>query len=137
MATLMTLSAAYIALNSVDRSEWCSKVELTMTVDEKDVTTFASQGWKAVTGGLKSAQLGLSFKNDIVDNMLDETMFALFGTVVTFEVRAINTSVSASNPKYTGSCLINEWKPINGSVGEVNEADYTYPSSGAVARATS
>jgi hypothetical protein len=133
----MVLTAAYIAINSVDRSSWCSKVELTAEVEEKDVTVFTSLGWKEVLGGLKSGSVALTLKNDVATGQLDETMWALFGTLPTFEVRASNGSVSTSNPKYTGSCLVKNWSPVSGSPGDVNEASYTYPTSGAVTRATS
>jgi hypothetical protein len=133
---LMTLTASYIALNGVDRSTWCSKVEVSVEVDEKDVTTFTSLGWKAVLGGLKSGSLALTLKNDLAVGSLDELMWAQFGNVVTFEVRASNAVVGTSNPKYTGSVLIKNWTPISGSPGDVNEASYTYPTSGAVTRAT-
>lgn len=133
---LMTLTASYIAVNSVDRSSWCSKVEVTAEVEEKDVTVFTSLGWKAVIGGLKSGQVALTLKNDVAASQLDETMWALFGTVTTFETRASNAAVGTSNPKYTGSILIKNWTPISGSPGDVNEASYTFPTSGVVARAT-
>ena len=132
----MVLLASYLELNSVDRSSWCSKVELTVEVEEKDVTTFTSLGWKEVLGGIKSGGLAITFKNDVGDNQLDETMWALLGTVTTFAVRADNAAVGTSNPQYGGSVLIKNWNPINGSVGDVNEASYTYPTSGAVARTT-
>jgi hypothetical protein len=133
----MVLTSTYLALNSVDRSSWCSKVELSTEVDEKDVTTFASLGWKEILGGLKSGSLAITFKNDVAASQLDETMDALFGSVTTFEVRATSSAVGTSNPKYTGSVLIKGWTPISGSPGDVNEASYTYPTSGAVTRATS
>ncbi len=132
----MVLKAAYLALNGVDRSSWTSSAELTTEVDEGDVTTYASQGWKEVLGGLASGELSIKFKQDVADDQLDETMWALFGTVVSFEVRLSNAAVGASNPKYTGSILVKEWKPIAGDVGDVAEVDVTYPTSGVVTRAT-
>ncbi len=132
----MVLKTTYVALNSVDRSSWVSKCELTAEVDEKDVTTFASDGWVEVIGGLAKGQLSLTFKNDITDNTLDETMWALFlaGTT-TFEVRPTESAVTNSNPKYTGTVLIKSWSPIAGSVGDVNEFSPTYPTSGLITRA--
>jgi hypothetical protein len=64
-------------------------------------------------------------------------MWALFGTVTTFEVRLSNTVVGTSNPKYTGSVLVRQWSPINGSVGDVAEVSVTFPSSGVITRGTS
>lgn len=133
----LVLTSTYLGLNSVDRSSWVSKVELAVEVEEKDVTVFTSAGWKEVLGGLKSGSIAITFKNDVADAALDDTMWALLGTIVTFEVRATSSAVGTSNPKYTGSVLINGWTPISGSPGDVNELSVTFPTSGAVSRAES
>lgn len=132
----MVLTAAFVSLNNVDRSGDCSKVELGVEVEEKDVTTFLAAGWKVVTGGLKSGSLALTFKNDLAVGALDESMWSLFGTVVPFKVRATNAAVGTSNPEYSGSVLVKSWSPVAGAPGDVNELSVTYPTSGAVARAT-
>lgn len=134
---LMVLKAAYVALNGVNRSANCSKAELTVEVEEKDVTVFASNGWKEVLGGLASGGLAVTIKNDVAAAAIDADMWALFGLITTFEVRASNAAVGTGNPKYTGSVLIKSWTPISGSPGDVNEASYTFPTSGVVTRATS
>jgi len=135
----MVLTAAYLALGGTDLSAYTSKVEITAEVEEKDVTTFASLGWKALLGGLKSGSVSVMWKNDITDNLLDEILWNTLGlgSVSTFEVRAINTTATSSNPKYTGSCLIKALTPISGSVGDVNEQSQTFPTSGAITRGTS
>lgn len=138
MATPMVLTASYLAIPvGTDLSAYTSKVEVAAEIEDKDVTTFASLGWKTLLGGLKSGSVAITFKNDITDNLLDEIMWAIFGTVTTFEVRAINTSATSSNPKYTGNLLVKSWTPISGSVGDVNEQSVTYPTSGAITRGTS
>lgn len=134
---MMVLTAAYISITGPGTlHDRCSKAELTIDVEEKDTTTFASLGWKESLGGLKSGSLALSLKQDIIDDGLDEDFWAILGTVVTFEVRLTQSAVSTSNPKYTGSVLIKEWKPLNGQVGDLAELDVTFPTSGVVTRAT-
>jgi hypothetical protein len=113
------------------------KIELAVDVEDKDVTTYASSGWKEHLGGLKSGQLGLGLFNDIAAGNIDSLFWTNLGGVVTFEVRLTQGSVSTSNPKYTGSILVNGWKPISGSVGDTAEVDITYPTTGVVTRATS
>jgi hypothetical protein len=132
----MVLLAQYVALNGTDLSSYTKKGELTTKVEEKEVTTYASLGWKELLGGLKSGELGLDFLQDVAAAALDSIMWPLLGTVVAFEVRASNSPVSTSNPKYTGSVLINGWNPIQGSVGDEASVGVSYPTSGAVTRAT-
>lgn len=133
--TAMVLTAAYLAINSVDVSNRTKKVELTVDVDEQDITTFASSGWKEVLGGIKSGTLAVTFNNDYADDDLDEDLWALLGTKVAFEVRSSSSAVGASNPKYTGTVLIKELKPVAGGVGDVAEQDVTWPTSATVTRA--
>ena len=131
-----TLLASYISLNAVDLSNWCSKIELSMEVEDEDGTTFGSGGWSEVLAGLRSFELGLTFKQDVAAAQLDQQLFTLFGTVVPFEIRLNNAVVGTSNPKYTGSVMVKEHTPISGAVGDVAEVDVTFPGSGALARAT-
>ncbi|MET9952389.1 hypothetical protein ABZ135_12680 [Streptomyces sp. NPDC006339] len=133
---MMVLTSEYVALAGVDLSEYARKAELAVEVEEKDVTTYAAAGWKVLLGGLKSGELGCEFLQDYAATRIDSIIWPLLGTVVPFEVRPTNAVVSASNPKYTGSVLVKEWKPIEGSVGDEATSGVSFPTSGAVLRAT-
>lgn len=133
----MVLLAEYVSINGTDLSAYAKKAELTTKVEEKDVTTYGSLGWKELLGGLKSGELALDLLQDVAASALDSIMWPLLGTVVSFEVRASNAAVGVSNPKYTGSILISGWNPIQGSVGDEASVGISYPTSGAVTRATS
>lgn len=133
----MVLTAAYLNLTGPGTvHNAMSKIELTAEVEEKDVTVFTSLGWKEVTGGLKSGSIAVVFKNDFTDDAIDEDLWAVFGTVIAFEVRATQSAVGVSNPKYTGSVLIKQLTPIAGAVGDVAEQSLTWTTSGAITRAT-
>jgi hypothetical protein len=128
---------AVLSIGGNDLTQWCAKVEVVDEYEEKDVTTYASGGAKEVLGGLESGNVGISFKNSHTAGELDEIMWALRRTVPAFTVRADAAAVSTSNPQYSGNILINQWSPIAGSVGDVNEFDVTFPLSGTLVRATS
>lgn len=134
----MVLLAAVVSIAGNDLSEYCSKVELAVEVEEKDVTVYTSLGWKESIGGLASGNLGLGLKQDVATTKIDSIMWPLFltRTPQTFAVRSDDGAVTSSNPQWSGSVLIKEWKPIMGSVGDVAEVDVSYPTSGEVVRAT-
>ncbi|MFJ3282446.1 phage tail protein [Streptomyces halstedii] len=132
----MVLLAAHVSLGSNDLSSHARKCEVTVEVEDKDVTTFASLGWKEVIGGLKSGELGLEFLQDVAATKIDSIMWPLLGTVVPFVVRLDSAPKSASNPEWSGSVLINGWNPIEGSVGDEASVSVSYPTSGAVTRTT-
>lgn len=133
----MVLLAQYLSLNGTDLSEYTRKAELTVEVEDKDVTTYASLGWKEVLGGLKSGELSIEFLQDVAATDIDSIMWPLLGTVVPFVTRLDQSAVGTSNPQYSGSVLIKGWNPIEGSVGDEASVSVSYPTSGAVTRSTS
>lgn len=130
------LTDCYVALNGTDRSAHVKQMTLQVDAATLDVTDFADAGWTANIAGIKSGTLNLSFNQDMAASSIDSILFALLGTVVTFEVRATNAAVSTSNAKYTGSVLVNGWTPLDGSVGDLASVSVSFPLSGAVTRAT-
>lgn len=134
----MALLASFLSIDGTDLSSYCSKIELNAEIEEQDVTTFASLGWKESTGGLASGSLAVTFKQDVAAGAVDSIMWPLFlsRTPKTFEVRADSGPVSASNPRYSGNVLITQWNPISGNVGDVAEVDVEFPTSGPITRAT-
>ncbi|MET9411272.1 hypothetical protein ABZX90_36845 [Streptomyces sp. NPDC002935] len=132
----MVLLAEFVSLNGTDLSSFCRKAELSTEVEDKEVTTYASLGWKELLGGLKSGELGLEFLQDVAATQIDSIMWPLLGLVVPFEVRLSQAAVGTSNPKWTGNILINGWNPIEGSVGDEASVSVGYPTSGVVTRAT-
>jgi len=135
---LMVLTAAYLNLTGPGNMHGaCSKINLTAEVEEKDVTTYASLGWKEVTGGLKSGSLAFSFFDDYTDDAMNEDLWTIFlaGVPVAFDARASQATLGVNNPKYTGLVLPKSAIILNGTVGDVAGGDHTWPTSGAITRA--
>lgn len=132
----MVLLASFLSINGVDLSDHTTKAEVVVEVEDKDVTTFASGGWKEVLGGLKSGSCSAGFLQNPAAGAIDATMWPLLGQVVPFEVRLDNAPVGPANPAYTGNLLVKKWAPIAGSVGDVSAVEVDFPTSGAVTRAT-
>lgn len=134
--TPTVLFDAFILINATNVSDHGNKCEIPISAADEDITAFG-QTWKARAGGLKDAALNIDFLNDFVAAQLDATMFALLGTVVTFEIRPTSAARGTGNPAYTGSIFIKEWKPIFGAVGKLAMSSVSFPTSGAVLRQTS
>lgn len=135
MAKLI-LTASTILINAVDRSSWVTRVELAVQAEAKDVTVFTSGGFKENLSGLKDGTLAVTWDNDLAAGQLDELMWALFiaSAATTFEVRAVSSARSTSNPGYTGSIILTGWTPIAGAPGDVNSFNVSYPTSGPIVR---
>jgi hypothetical protein len=132
----MVLTGEFLSLNASDLSTYTSKAELAVEVEEKDVTTYGSAGWKENLGGLKSGNLGIEFKQSFTAAELDAIMWPLLGTKVAFVVKPVAGTTTTSNPAYSGTVLIKGWNPITGSVGDAATVSVAFPTSGAVTRTT-
>ena len=105
--------------------------------DELEVTAMGDTGHKFVKG-LEASSLTVSFLNDTASANVLATLQAAWGTSVTVVLlQEKGTAVSATNPLYTMTCLINNTTDINGAVGDLGSQDVTWTVNGAVAVATS
>lgn len=134
--TPTVLFDAYISINSNVVSDHGNKIEIAATVVDLDSTAFGQQ-WQNRVGGLKDGLISIDFLNDFTAAQLDSIFWPLLGTVVPFEVRPTSAARAVTNPAWTGSILINAWKPLSGKVGDLASTSVSYPTSGLVTRATS
>lgn len=131
----MVLTAAYFSVTGPGTiHDHCTKIEIATEVEEKDVTTFASLGWRELLGGIKSGTVSGTLLSDYADDGLDEDLWAIFGTVVAWAARATQSGISASNPEWQASALIKNLVPLAGAPGDVPEIGFNWPISGAVTR---
>lgn len=131
--TIYAITSQVTQLNSVDYSDHLKNSVLTIDVAQLDTTDFASGGWTEMIGGLKSGTLALNFMDDVADNDVDEELWALVGTVVSFAVKATSGSISTSNPEYQGNVLITAHS-FGGDVGALAQKSLTFPTTGAITR---
>jgi hypothetical protein len=132
---VMALLNEYLTINSVNLSDHMKQATLTVDSAQLDPTAMGD-GWVRAAGGLKSGQLQVEWLDDFVAASVDATLWPLLGTVTTFELRPDGGSVGASNPKYTGSLFVAQIV-VGGSLGELAMKSLTFPTSGAITRATS
>ena len=130
------LTDASLVINSVDLSDHVASVTLELNSEEIDTTAFGST-FMSKTGGLKSGTLSIDFQQDFASSEVDQTMFPLFGSTTTFVLKPTSGSVSATNPSYSGSILVNQHIPVANAVGELATMSVSFPTSGTITRATS
>lgn len=130
------ISSEYLALGGTDYSAHVKSAVLTVDANQLDSTDMASGGWTEAEPGMKSGQLAVTWQDDVAAASIDSVLWSLFATKPTFEVRATSSAVGTSNPKYTGSVLCTNTS-IGGAVGDLAQKSTTWPTSGAVSRATS
>lgn len=126
-----------VTINGTDLSSSIARAELSMNVADVDVTDFGSQGYTELIGGLKSGSVSIDFHQDYASGSVEASIFPLLGTIATAVIIAGNgTAASGTTPAYTATVLVNNWNPVSGSVGDLSTVSVTWPTSGAVSKAT-
>jgi hypothetical protein len=125
-----------VKVNSVDLSDHVTSVTLNRNFDELEVTAMGDSGHKFVKG-LEASSITIDFLNDTASASVLATLQAAWGTNVTVVLlQSKGTAVSATNPLYTATCLVNSTTDINGAVGDLSTQSITMNVSGTVAVAT-
>ena len=136
MAGVFLNNKVGVKVNSVDLSSYVTSVSLNRNFDELEVTAMGDTGHKFVKG-LEASSVTISFLNDTDTNKVLQTLQSAWGTNVTVVLlQEKATAVSATNPLYTFSALVNGTTDINGAVGDLGTIDVTWNVSGSVAVAT-
>jgi len=126
-----------VKVNSVDLSDHVNSITLNRQFDELEVTAMGDSGHKFIKG-LEASSVTIDFLNDTATASVLATLQAAWGTNVTVVLlQNKGTAVSATNPLYTMTCLINGTTDINGATGDLSTQSVTFNVSGTVAVTTS
>lgn len=126
---------ARVEINSVDMSAFAKSVTLNVSADELDDTAFGDT-YRSRIGGLKDWTVDIEWNQDFANGAVDATIWPLFGTVTSIKIRPTSSAISATNPEYSGSVLVNAYSPADGSVGDLASTSVSWPGASALTRAT-
>jgi hypothetical protein len=126
MAKLI-LKNCVIVVNSVDLSDHASSVEIEATKDDVETTSFDGSG-KEVKAGLQDTTITVTFQQDFAAGEVDATLWPLWDneTEFTVAVKPTTGAISATNPEYTATCVLLEYSPLDGDVGELSETEVEF-----------
>ena len=132
----LVLTSSVVTLNGTDITANVAAVTLSTSAAEVPTTNFGSGGAVTRVAGLIDNSVTLSVMNDY--NAIDGLILPLIGsTAVTMVVKPAGTAAAGTaSPHYTFSVLCTEYTPVNGAVGELNTADFTWPISGLIVKTT-
>ena len=130
-----------LKIATVDLSSYVSSITLTQTFDEVETTTMGA-GSHTFAKGLEASTLQVDFLNDWDAAKVQATLQAAYGTSVTaliVPVRSASaTPISATNPLYTVSILVNNLTPVGtGGPEDFARSSMTFTCTSTVAYATS
>jgi hypothetical protein len=125
-----------VKLNSVDLSDHVTSVTLNRNFDEIEISAMGDSAHK-FTKGLEASSVTIDFLNDTAAANVLATLQAAWGTTVTLVLlQEKGTAVSATNPLYTMSVLVNGTTDINGGVGDISSQSLSFNCNSTVAVTT-
>ena len=124
-----------LTVNAVDLSTLVSSVTINRAFDELEVTALGDGGHKFVKG-LEASSISIDFYNDNLSAKTLSTLQTTWGTNTVVTFKQLDAVVSATNPLYTMTCLVNNTTPVNGAVGDLSTQSVTWNVSGTIAVTT-
>ena len=124
-----------LTVNAVDLSTLVTSVTINRAADELEVTALGDLGHRFIKG-LEASSITIDFINDSATSKTLQTLQTNWGSNVTVTFKQVDAVVSATNPLYTMTCLINNITPVNGAVADLSTQSVTWNVSGTIAITT-
>jgi hypothetical protein len=120
-------TAAAPTVPSVDISSLVTNAVINQIVDELEVTTMGDLSHRFAQG-LQSATFSIDCLNDWASSQVMQTLNAAFGMTLAVSVITVKgTAVSAANPTYQFSILVNNLTPLGqGGVAEIASSSLSF-----------
>lgn len=125
----LVLRDCQIVVNGTDLSDHVNAVTINLSKDDVDTTSFSGGGRERVAG-LKDDSFEVTFQQDFAASEVDAVLYPLWDneTEFTVAVRPTTAAISSTNPEYTGTCILLEYTPLDGKVGDLSETKVSFPS---------
>jgi hypothetical protein len=124
MAVYMS-NGVVVTLNSVVLSDHVTSATINRIFEELEVTAMGDSSRK-YTKGLETSTVALDFLSDTAAANVNATLQAAWGTTVTLTLKQTSAAVSATNPLYSTTVLVNNTTDINGAVGDIASQSITF-----------
>lgn len=126
MATTTFLNnTLVVTLNSVDVSDQVTAATINQTFDELEITAMGNTS-HVFAKGLESSTVTLDFLNSYAAAEVATTLQSAYGTTVALTIKPTSAVISATNPEYQTTILVNNLTPVSGSVGDLSTQSITF-----------
>jgi hypothetical protein len=124
MAVYMS-NGVVVTLNSVVLSDHVTSATINRIFEELEITSMGDSSRKYVKG-LETSTVALDFLSDTAAANVNTTLQAAWGTTVPLTLKQTSAAVSATNPLYSTTVLVNNTTDINGAVGDIATQSITF-----------
>ncbi len=133
MATTV-LTNAHVQIGATDMSDHVRSVTLNYSADMIEDTNMGDNTRQRI-GGLKDWSIELELAQDFAA-IVDPILFDLVGSTFTVTIRPDSAAMSATNPEFTGTGILESYPPLGNPVGELATTTVTIQAAGQLSRNT-
>jgi hypothetical protein len=114
-----------VTLNSVALTDHVTSATINRVFDELEVTAMGDTAHKFVKG-LEASTITLDFLSDTAAANVNATLQSAWGTTVPITLKQTSAAVSATNPLFSTTILVNNTTDINGAVADIATQSITF-----------
>jgi hypothetical protein len=114
-----------VTLNSVALTDHVTSATINRVFDELEITAMGDTSHRFVKG-LEASTITLDFLSDTAAANVNATLQAAWGTTVPLTLKQTSAAVSATNPLYSTTILVNNTTDINGAVADIATQSITF-----------
>lgn len=127
------LTNAYVSINSVNLSDHVESISLPWSTAAEEDTSMGATA-RTYLVGLKDTTMTVNFRSDYAASEVYATLSTVYtgGAAVACAVRAVNTTIAATNPEFQFNAILTSWDPVSGSVGSTANISTQWQVTGAI-----
>jgi hypothetical protein len=132
------LKNAALVVDGVNLSDHVRSIAVESTYGTVDVTAMGDTA-SQIALGLPADTITVDFYQDFAAASVDATLQPRYFAGSSFLVSCwgSGTTTSATNPKYSATCIMLQYQPISGEMGAAAMTNVVFNAQGAITRATS
>lgn len=130
------ITDAKVVIASTDLGNKIRSVAIDGDVELQDSTGFGDTT-RTYLAGYKNWTVSMEYMDDFADNDLNELLYSWWGTSQTIEITKADTTVAATNPKFSGTVIFRTVPLLRAQNGQIAGGSLTLQGSGTLTRAVS
>ena len=134
MAIFMGNKVAVVA-GTTTITTFVSAVSLSREIDAVEITAMTDTVQNLI-GGIERPSVSLEMYNDFAASSVNSIFENALGSKLAIQLIPVSGTVTATNPSYSLSALVQQWQPINGVLDGPATVSITLPVT-AITKATS
>ena len=114
-----------VTLDSVNLSDHVTSATINRVFEELEITAMGDNS-RTFTKGLETSTVALDFLNDSATSQVLQVLQGAWGRTVPLTLKQTSAAISAENPEYQTTIIVNNTTDINGAPGDISTQSISF-----------